>query len=462
MSQLPLVCLLAAASLAAADDFTNVVNSFGTTTTLIGTHQSATNDANGNAINFWQSAFEGGPALNAALSNPHMAGADSFGNVYIADKASHSILRIAADGTIHTFAGTHVQGFNGDGPAAANSLMIGDPNGLFVFPNGTVYLLDPDNHRIRKVSPGGIMTTVINDPDPKWKGSGRALWVSPDEQLIYYTNELAPVPPNTIADGAVVKKWTPANGIEVVCSKDVGFRNPGNIAVNPRDGLLYVCDRAEDDATKQAVGLFRIDGPEQRTRMTGNITNSGPFDGALALNSFIDQPRGIAFLPSGGYFICGHKDGSIWYVDTDGILHRYILGRASKDFYNLTDGLHPPLTSLSPSGQEWFSQPRAVTIAPNGNLLVVCNDSGFVFKVGYAATPMLPMDLKATQNAPDGLHLHWSGLFGRGYIVERSWEILSPDWQTVGAVFGDVAPSQFVDPATPGHLHAFYRLRPSM
>ena len=52
--------------------------------------------------------------------------------------------------------------------------------------------------------------------------------------------------------------------------------------------------------------------------------------------------------------------------------------------YNLTNTppLHPPLTGVSTNaGQEWISQPRAVTIAPNGNLVCVCNDSGNVFVV---------------------------------------------------------------------------------
>ena len=102
--------------------------------------------------------------------------------------------------------------------------------------------------------------------------------------MIYYTNEFAPVSPSIIADGATVKKWTPAGGIEVVCSKAVGFRNPGNIAVNPVDGKLYVTDRAEDDTTKVATGLFRIDGPDARTRMTGDLSRPAAADGQLAIN----------------------------------------------------------------------------------------------------------------------------------------------------------------------------------
>ena len=71
-------------------------------------------------------------------------------------------------------------------------------------------------------------------------------------------------------------------------------------------------------------------------------------------------------------------------MDTTGIIYRYIHGRGSRDYYNLTNTppLHPPLTGVSTNaGQEWISQPRAVTIAPNGNLVCVCNDSGNVFVV---------------------------------------------------------------------------------
>jgi len=395
-----------------------------------------------------------------------MVQADAFGNVYIADKASHSVLKITPDGNIHTFAGTHTAGFNGDGPAQATTLMLNNTNGLFVFPNGTVYLLDPGNHRIRRVGTDGVMATIVNDPEPNWYPSGRALWVSPDEQLIYYTNEFAPVPPSIIANGAAVKKWTPQGGIEVIYEnlmgpqgQLLGFRNPANLEVNPVDGKLYVCDRAEEDATKLETGLWRIDGLNQRTRITGNFNNSAPVDGQLAVNSFIDQPRGLAFLPNGAYFLCGHKDGNVWYVDTAGVIHKYLRGKGSSDTFSLLDGVHPPLLAIN-----YFCQPRAVSLAPNGDLLVVCNDSGYVFKVNNAMAGHLPSDLKPTALGIDGLYLNWSGLFGRGYRVQRTWSLNPADWQLIGAAGGTPlgVPSSYVDADATGHAQAFYRLQPSL
>ena len=441
---------------ASTDEYQALVASFGNVSTVAGVHEATTTNPDGTDIDFWTSASEGAAAKTTALSNPHVAAADALGNIYIADKASHAILRITPDGTIHTFAGTHTAGFNGDGPAPATSLQLNAPNGLYVFPDGTVFLLDPGNHRIRRVGTDGTMTTLVNDPDPNWYPSGRALWVQPDQQLIYYTNEYAPAAVGGVNQGACVKRWTPTNGIELVCDKSMGFYNPGNLDVNPVDGKLYVCDRAESDTTNTATGVWRIDGTNQRTRMTGNVTQAAPADGQPALSSYIAQTRGIAFLQNGAYFLCGHKDGSIWYVDTAGLLHRYIQGSGSKDGYSLPDGVHPPLT-----GKNYLAQPREITLGPNGNLVGVSNDSGYVFVVKSALTPTLPTDLRLTSsNGTQGTQLAWTSQAGQSYVVERTPGLQPSAWQIIGATKATTTIGAFTDSTAAGLSAAFYRLSP--
>jgi DNA-binding beta-propeller fold protein YncE len=440
---------------ARAESFGDLIPTFGLTRTLIGIHQASTSNPDGSSINFWNPNMEGQPADSVALSNPHMAGADAYGNIYIADKAGQAILKLSADGFVHTFAGTHVAGFNGDGPAPATDLQIKDPNGLYVLPSGVVYLLDPGNHRIRRVALDGEMTTIVNDPEPLWKSSGRALWVSQDENFIYYTHEFQPVPPNTIADGAVVKRWTPSGGIEIVCDKSVGFRNPGNLDVNPADGKLYVTDRGEDDITKMSQGLFRIDGINQRTRVTGDVTQPVAADGQLAINSYIQETRGIAFRPDGSYFICGHKDGNIWFVDTQGVLHLYLRGSGRKDAYLLPDATHPPLLD-----QQFFAQPRSVTLAPNGNLLVVCNDSGFLFQVA-SIVPSFATNLLLNLQA-SGAQLQWTGLPGHGYRIESATTLQPDAWDSVTAIGANSGAYRFVDPGALSSPTRFYRILPSL
>ena len=133
--------------------------------------------------------------------------ADRAGNVYIADKNSHSILRVAPDGAIHTHAGTHTGGFDGEGPAAATSLQLNLPNGLWVRADGTVYVLDTGNGRVRRVGTNGIMTTLCpTTENGSSLAGGRGLWVSDDEQLVYYCAAIR------------VRSWTPAGGIRTVAA----------------------------------------------------------------------------------------------------------------------------------------------------------------------------------------------------------------------------------------------------
>ena len=72
---------------------------------------------------------------------------------------------------IHTIAGTGVKGFSGDGgPAAAAQL--NNPFGIARGPDGALYICDMDNHRIRKVTPDGKITTVAGTGQRGWSGDG--------------------------------------------------------------------------------------------------------------------------------------------------------------------------------------------------------------------------------------------------------------------------------------------------
>jgi sugar lactone lactonase YvrE len=83
---------------------------------------------------------------------------DAAGNIYIADTENFRVRMIDGAGIIHTFAGTGVDGFAGDGgPAAAAELSrVTD---VAVAPDGSVYIADTENSCIRMVTPAGIMTT---------------------------------------------------------------------------------------------------------------------------------------------------------------------------------------------------------------------------------------------------------------------------------------------------------------
>jgi len=100
--------------------------------------------------------FANGSGASAAFRNPYGVAVDTAGNVYVADQSDHRIRKVAPDGTTTTLAGAGVEGFaNGAGTAARFDY----PNGVEVDEAGNVYVADSGNKRIRKITPGGVVTT---------------------------------------------------------------------------------------------------------------------------------------------------------------------------------------------------------------------------------------------------------------------------------------------------------------
>src|ERR1700730_5385019 len=102
---------------------------------------------------------DGGPALSAALSDAQGVAVDSAGNVFIADAADHRVRKITLDGNISTVAGDGFPGFRGDG-GLASAARLNTPYGIAVDHTGTLYIADLGNNRIRKVTPDGAISTV--------------------------------------------------------------------------------------------------------------------------------------------------------------------------------------------------------------------------------------------------------------------------------------------------------------
>ena len=108
------------------------------------------------------SSGDGGSPTSANLSLPTDVTGDTSGTIYIADTGNNRIRRInAVQDSITTYAGTGTAGFSGDA-ATATSAKLDGPAGVFVDSADVVYIADTGNHRIRKISSGGIITANPN------------------------------------------------------------------------------------------------------------------------------------------------------------------------------------------------------------------------------------------------------------------------------------------------------------
>ena len=93
---------------------------------------------------------DGGPAINATLRFPVRVALDSAGNIYIADRDNHRIRRVTTSGTISTVVGSTL-GFSGDNTASAILAQLNTPTGIALDVAGNIYIADAVNHRIRMV-----------------------------------------------------------------------------------------------------------------------------------------------------------------------------------------------------------------------------------------------------------------------------------------------------------------------
>jgi hypothetical protein len=295
--------------------------------------------------NEWQPGFEGGPAIAAELSRPHMAQADAAGNVYVADKESHAVRRVALDGSISTFAGINVAGNapNVEAPAIAGALS--NPNGLWVSPNGNVYVLDLDNRKVRRVTPVGVMSTFITLTTLV---TGRGLWVATDESEAL------------IASGTTLFRWTAAEGTQPLA---YGFSELGMV-LRTDDGRTLVGDR-------NAKRVYEIGTDGTKTILAGDGTSNAFVDGGLAIETPFDEPRAI--WPFGGGLLVGlHNGCKIIYVDNEGYAHLMLDGIGSS---HGGDGLPYDPTKRT------IGEVRSITVNALGDLIFVESDRGYVRKV---------------------------------------------------------------------------------
>src|SRR5258706_6887648 len=111
------------------------------------------------------------PIKAYVFSDPYGMASDAAGNLYVSDRGSNQIVRIAPDGSVSTFAGTGVQGFAGDGGPAVQA-MLNTPSGITVDAQGIVYFADTGNQRVRAIRPDGTIRTVAGSGVSGFAGDG--------------------------------------------------------------------------------------------------------------------------------------------------------------------------------------------------------------------------------------------------------------------------------------------------
>lgn len=202
---------------------------------------------------------DGGLALFAQLYYPYAVNIHPIsGDIYIVDHFKHKIRRILqSNGKISTFAGTGGAGYNGEGILAKNSLLNG-PVGIDFHPmTGDVYIIEEFGHRIRKVNPRGIISSVAGNGKSGTSGDGEkainaqlchpyGISICKKSGDIYFSER----------NIHRIRKISYLDGkISTICGTSVGgfdlngslatnarINYPSEIAIHPENGDIYFCD----------------------------------------------------------------------------------------------------------------------------------------------------------------------------------------------------------------------------
>jgi len=247
---------------------------------------------------------------------------DAAGNLFFSDTNRQVVYESSLSGVLSIVAGDGVQGFSGDGGAAA-SAELNTPQGVAVGPDGTLYIADTGNQVVRAVS-GGVITTFAGNGRLGFGGDGGPA----TSALLRWPNALA-----IDASGALLVcdssnervRRISAGVIQTVAGNGMqGFAGDGGAATTAEldtptglavgsDGRIFVAD-----SHNQRIRVIATNGVINTFAGNGFAGYSG--DGGPATVAKLAQPRGLMVTPSGAVIFADSNNQRLRMVDSSGTI----------------------------------------------------------------------------------------------------------------------------------------------
>jgi sugar lactone lactonase YvrE len=203
-----------------------------------------------------------GPADEARFDGPAAVALDASGALYVADSRNHCVRKISSDGQVTTLAGAPGKAGCVDGPGGKAHFFA--PAGLALAPDGSIFVADTGNHRIRRIALNGTVTTYAGGGSQHTAGAGEGYRDGPAAQA--------------------------------------AFRYPVGLAVND-SGVLYVAD----------TGNRRL----RRVSTDGDVETV-----PVAETNPLKAPSEVALDPEGRLWVSDTATGDLWMGPPEGPLTR--------------------------------------------------------------------------------------------------------------------------------------------
>ncbi|MCS7158543.1 MAG: hypothetical protein N0A16_12560 [Blastocatellia bacterium] len=358
---------------------------------------------------------DGGPAAQASLNVPMHVVFDSAGNLYVADSGNNRVRKIDPSGVITTVAGSSARGFSGDGGSALQA-RLNMPVALALGDDGTLFIADSGNNRVRAVDPQGVIRTVagggIGDGgDPRQATLNLPYGVAVDKRGRLYIADTEHHRIRRLTLGAENPR------IETIAGTGLSGYNgderpaiearlnfPRGLAVDA-EGNLYIAD-----TFNHRVRKITPDGVITTVAGTGRAGFSG--DGGLATRAELRLPLAVAVDAEGRLYIADAGNNRVRRVELDGTITT-IVGTGKRGFGG-DDG--PAIAAaLDTPAALAFDKDGRLLIADAGNhrLRRVDLSSGTIVTIAGKGTPGSGGDggaaKEAELNTPSGLAVDAEG-----------------------------------------------------
>jgi sugar lactone lactonase YvrE len=316
-------------------------------TTFAGSETAGTADGVGTAASF---SYLGGIAVDAA------------GNVYVSDSGNHKIRKITPTGVVTTLVGGGGSGYNGSGSAdgTGTAANFNTPGGVAVDSIGNIYVADSGNHKIRKITPAGVVTTLAGSGAAgSANGTGAsASFRSPSSVAVdasgnVYVADIGNNKIRIISPAGVVTTFQ--QGVGSNDSEDMDVQYPAGIAVGA-SGNVYIASSNNHRIIGLGNNAMNLgDGYQDVQQGPGRFLDSRSSSGVAGS---LNYPSGVAVDSS----------GNVYVADTG----NFAIRKGSNDPYRLFTlaGCGISGSQDGVGSQAMFSDPRAVAVDSSGNVYV--------------------------------------------------------------------------------------------
>jgi len=261
-----------------------------------------------------------GTGSAASFSTIHGVAVDNVGNVYVADSFAYRVRKITPGGVVMTLAGDLWQPAWADGTGSA--AMFDFPYGVAVDSTGNVYIGDAQNEAIRKITPGGVVTTLAGGPGAPGSADGTG-----SAARFYYPYGVAVDSAGNVyvadASNCTIRKVTTSGMVTTLAgtprtegsADGTGsaalFNFPTGVAVDSA-GNVYVADLGNSTIRKvTSSGVV--------TTLAGSPGASGSADGTGSAARFYN-PAGVAVDGTGNVYVADTNNNTIRKVTSDGVV----------------------------------------------------------------------------------------------------------------------------------------------